>query len=100
LTGLVDLEKIPIFNKLDNIITEEEIMHGIKSLKCNKSAGPDSITNEMLKCGKQLFVKPLQRFSTPYSRGAVIQNYGLKDMWYHYIRKGLLMIPIISVALL
>jgi hypothetical protein len=70
LTGLVDLEKIPIFNKLDNIITEEEIMHGIKSLKCNKSAGPDSITNEMLKCGKQLFVKPLQRlFNSVLSGG-------------------------------
>jgi hypothetical protein len=46
------LEKDKIFNELDYIISEEEIMKAINYLKNNKAAGFDIIINEMLKCGQ------------------------------------------------
>jgi hypothetical protein len=45
---LNDLEKDKIFNELDYIISEEEILKTIKELKNNKAAGFDIIINEML----------------------------------------------------
>jgi hypothetical protein len=47
---LNDLEKDKIFNELDYIISEEEILKAIKDLKNNKVAGFDIhvIINEML----------------------------------------------------
>jgi hypothetical protein len=44
--------KDKIFNELDYIISEEEIMKAINYLKNNKAAGFDIIINEMLKCGQ------------------------------------------------
>ena len=46
--------KIPIFNQLNNIITEEEVHQDIKQLKNGKSPWPDRISNEMLKSGNNL----------------------------------------------
>ena len=54
LNKLVEMEKIPTYNNLDNIITDKEITVGINSLKNRKSVGPDGISNEMLKCGKHI----------------------------------------------
>jgi hypothetical protein len=58
---LNDLEKDKIFNELDYIISEEEIMKAIKDLKNNKADGFDIIINEMLKCGQSVLVKPLSK---------------------------------------
>jgi hypothetical protein len=58
---LNDLEKDKIFNELDYIISEEEILKTIKELKNNKAAGFDIIINEMLKCGQSVLVKPLSK---------------------------------------
>jgi predicted transcriptional regulator len=44
---LNDLEKDKIFNELDYIISEEEILKAIKDLKNNKAAGFYIIINEM-----------------------------------------------------
>ena len=56
-----DLEKDKIFNELDYIIPEKEILKAIKDLKNNKAAGFDTIINEMLKCGQSVLVKPLSK---------------------------------------
>ena len=60
---LNDLEKDKIFNELDYIISEEEILKAIKDLKNNKAAGFDIhvIINEMLKCGQSVLVKRLSK---------------------------------------
>ena len=58
---LNDLEKDKIFNELDYIISQEEILKAIKDLKNNKAAGFDTIINEMLKCGQSVLVKPLSK---------------------------------------
>ena len=61
LNKLAEMEKIPTYNNLDNIITDKEITVGINSLKNGKSAGPDGISNEMLKCGQHILLRPLNR---------------------------------------
>jgi hypothetical protein len=67
---LNDLEKDKIFNELDYIISEEEILKTIKELKNNKAAGFDIIINEMLKCGQSVLVKPLSKlFNIIFSSG-------------------------------
>ena len=58
---LSDLEKDKIFNELDYIISEEEIIKAIQDLKNNKAAGFDIIINELLKCGQSVLVKPLSK---------------------------------------
>ena len=47
----------PYFSELDYAITVDEIMKASKSLKNNKSAGLDNITNEMVKCSLPLLAK-------------------------------------------
>ena len=70
LDKLVEMEKIPTYNNLDNIITDKEITVGINSLKNRKSVGPDGISNEMLKCGKHILLRPLNRlFNSVLSGG-------------------------------
>ena len=93
--GFIDslnkLEKEKIFTELDYIITEKEINAAIKTLKNNKSAGFDSIINEMLKhsqvyllkCFKKLFNKVLGtgKFPELWAKGFIVPIYknGPKD---------------------
>ena len=70
LNKLAEMEKIPTYNNLDNIITDKEITVGINSLKNGNSVGPDGISNEMLKCGKHILLRPLNRlFNSVLSGG-------------------------------
>jgi hypothetical protein len=39
---------------MDNPFSQSEIVEGIQKLKLKKSAGPDGITNEMLKAGQHM----------------------------------------------
>jgi accessory gene regulator protein AgrB len=48
-------------NILDNDITTQEISAAIKSLKDGKSTSPDMISNEMLKYGGPIILKPLEK---------------------------------------
>lgn len=68
--NLISLEKNPTFTPLDQLITEPEISSAIHTLKNNKSPGLDQITNEMLKCGKNILCKPLHKlFNSVLSSG-------------------------------
>ena len=44
---------------LDHNIREHEVIKNISSLRNGKSSGLDGISNEILKCGKQFFVKSI-----------------------------------------
>ncbi|MCG8046148.1 MAG: reverse transcriptase domain-containing protein [Candidatus Thiodiazotropha endolucinida] len=55
------LEKEKVFNELDYLLSEKEILNGIKELKNKKSSGCDSILNEMLKYGHSSLLHPLQK---------------------------------------
>jgi hypothetical protein len=48
-------------NILDNDITTQEISAAIKSLNNGKSTSPDMISNEMLKYGGPIILKPLEK---------------------------------------
>lgn len=56
LTKLNDLEKQKNFSELDFKITDKEINDAIASLPNNKSAGPDLVINEMIKCARPLIL--------------------------------------------
>ena len=44
---------------LDHNITEHDVIKNINSLRNGKSSGLDGISNEILKCGINFFVKPI-----------------------------------------
>ncbi len=50
---------VPIFNKLDFSIKEEEILTALKKLKKDKAPGLDNILHEFLIAGKESLLKPL-----------------------------------------
>ncbi|GBP17305.1 hypothetical protein EVAR_17793_1 [Eumeta japonica] len=53
--------ELPDINRIEvrAIIDEPEVIKGIKSLKAEKSPGPDGITNEVIKTGCEHLAKPL-----------------------------------------
>ncbi|GBP81972.1 LINE-1 reverse transcriptase homolog [Eumeta japonica] len=53
--------ELPDINRIEAraIIDESEVIKGIKSLKAEKSPGPDGITNEVIKTGCEHLAKPL-----------------------------------------
>ncbi|GBP17400.1 Putative uncharacterized transposon-derived protein F52C9.6 [Eumeta japonica] len=53
--GLLDINRI----EAKAITDESEVIKGIKSLKTEKSPGPDGITNEVIKTGCEHLAKPL-----------------------------------------
>ena len=59
--GLTNNEAIICFNHLNAQIEEEELKKGLKSLKNNKSTGPDEILNEQIKATfpimKNIYIK-------------------------------------------
>ncbi len=55
-SSMETLENVaPVNGVIDYPISKEEITKSINKLKSGKSCGPDSITNEMLKCGGDVF---------------------------------------------
>ena len=54
-----DLEPEPLFNEA---ITKEEVIASIRKLKTGKSAGPDKILGEMLKCANDMAIGFLVEF--------------------------------------
>ena len=64
------LQKEKIFNELDMLISPEEISKAISKLKCNKSSGLDTISNNMLKHGQNVLIPSIQKlFNTCLSSG-------------------------------
>lgn len=67
---------------LDKEFTMDEVLKGIKALKNRKSAGPDAITNEMLKAGSSALYSSIlklfnlilisERFPTQWATGFLI----------------------------
>ena len=55
------LEKEKCFTELDMKITETEISNAISSIKANKAAGLDNITNNMLKSGQVMLLPSLHK---------------------------------------
>ena len=62
LQQLRELENKQVFNELDFKITGHEILKSVQSLKNNKAAGLDSITNEMIKSGISTLLHLLTKF--------------------------------------
>uniref|UniRef100_A0ABM0MQP8 RNA-directed DNA polymerase from mobile element jockey-like n=1 Tax=Saccoglossus kowalevskii TaxID=10224 RepID=A0ABM0MQP8_SACKO len=56
-----DSLKITLINILDQNISQLEIQTAISALKNRKSPGEDNITNEMIKTGTNVLIKPLQK---------------------------------------
>ena len=74
-TKIKKLAEINCFNELDYVITNKVILHCIKLLKNSKSAGLDSIINEVLKAiGEEIL--PNKLFNFIYNSG--YYPYGLK----------------------
>ncbi len=77
------------YSQLDYDMSEEEIVKAIRSLKNNKSAGPDGIINEMLKVGYKTIIKPIQKllqvvfdskqFPSPWKRGIIAKIFKSGD---------------------
>lgn len=61
-TVLQEFEARPIMNDLDQAPSFYELMRAVKSLKDNKSPGPDSIPAEILKQGGYLLLKELYQY--------------------------------------
>lgn len=65
-----NLENNKTFSELDSRITIEEIKIAISSLKTNKAAGLDRISNEMIKAAGELIIPYLHKmFNTIFSSG-------------------------------
>ena len=65
-----NLENNKTFSELDSRITVEEIKIAISSLKTNKAAGLDRISNEMIKAAGELIIPYLHKmFNTIFSSG-------------------------------
>ena len=68
------------FSELDYRVSESEVRKAVGKLKNGKSAGADSIPNEMLKSGKELLIPPLTRiFNLVLSLGT------FPDIWNNSI---------------
>ena len=64
------LEQTPIFNELDNRITEKEVTKSLRLLKNGKASGVDLISNEMLKAGSTILLPVLCKiFNLTLSNG-------------------------------
>ena len=69
-TKIKKLAEIKCFNELDYAITNKEILHCIKLLKNSKSAGLDSIINEVLKAiGEEILPVLNKLFNFIYNSG-------------------------------
>ena len=67
---LESLEQTPIFNELDNRITEKEVTKSLRLLKNGKASGVDLISNEMLKAGSTILLPVLCKiFNLTLSNG-------------------------------
>ena len=86
---LAILESIPNFSPLDYKISEQEIMKAMKNLRNNKAVGSDLISNEMLKYGQHVLLKPIQKmfnlilsqetFPTLWAKGRIISLHKKDD---------------------
>ena len=56
---LETLEKEKCFNELDVKISVSKVSAAISKLKCNKAAGLDAVTNNMLKAGQSFLLNSL-----------------------------------------
>ena len=74
---LDDLEKIPCYNDLDNVISQKEITSAISKLKNKKAPGLDNISNTMIK-QSQTVLLPSQNYLIPVCLMANIHSHGLK----------------------
>ena len=59
LSKIQNMENNSTFSEFDYEITTTEIENVLKKLKSGKAVGIDGISNEMLKCGRSIFLKPL-----------------------------------------
>ena len=58
---LDDLEKIPCYNDLDNVISQKEITSAISKLKNKKASGLDNISNTMIKQSQTVLLPCLSK---------------------------------------
>ena len=67
---LDDLEKIPCYNDLDNVISQKEITSAISKLKNKKAPGLDNISNTMIKQSQTVLLPCLSKlFNSCLSHG-------------------------------
>ena len=77
LKELQELESIPVFNELDNRITDKEVLNTLRSLKNGKACGADLISNEMLKAGANLLLPVFTKiFNLSLSSGHFPNQWG------------------------
>ena len=62
LTQVNELKEYKVLRELANVPRIEEVEKAIKDLKCNKAAGPDDISAEMLKAGGGVIIDWLSVF--------------------------------------
>lgn len=79
---LKNLEQLTVFNELDYVITEGEVRMAISCLKNKKAQGLDMISNEMIKCGRDVLIPHLAKifnkilnsgsYPRPWSEGYLV----------------------------
>jgi hypothetical protein len=73
---LDDLEKIPCYNDLDNVISQKEITSAISKLKNKKAPGLDNISNTMIKQSQTVLLPCLSKlFNSCLSHGKYPQSW-------------------------
>lgn len=86
--SLTQSERIKIFNELDYMITNQEIVKAISGLKKNKASSFDSIINEMFKYGQNELTKSLEKlFNNIFSCGIFPSEWG-KGYIFPIFKKG------------
>ncbi|WAR21446.1 LIN1-like protein [Mya arenaria] len=75
---LLNKESVKTFNEIDYKITEKEIASAINKLKNKKAVGLDSISYEMIKCGKTILMPGLLKiFNLILSSGNYLSEWNI-----------------------
>ena len=78
-----------MFNKLYTEILKTELITVIKQLHNGASSGPDLLLNEFLKNGSETLIHYLHALSNKLFQMDYFPDYGLRDILYQYLKKGM-----------
>ena len=78
-----------MFNKLYTEILKTELITAIKQLYNGASSEPDLLLNEFLKNGSETLIHYLHALSNKLFQMGNFPDYGLRDILYQYLKKGM-----------